>query len=489
MALPSEVLRFGEWLPDLPELDNPGLVLVQNAIPESVVSYGQIRAPEYRGNAMDNRVLAGHWTIAGSGNTTAVFAGTTTNLYRQGADLDWDVVSQSGGYSDIERWDMTSFGNRILAVNGSDAIQAYDVGTDTLFDDISGAPVASTIGLVRDFVVIGNVDGLGENFVQWSGYNNSALWTPSRSTQSGYQPLASDGGRVQAIVEGSEGYVFLENSIYRMTYIGPPRIFQFDEIAPGRGTLAPKSVVRIGQDVFFYDPAGFYRMDLRSLKFTPIGQDKVDQWFTNSVPTSSVVDLQASVDAKRKFVAWSFSNDSSAVHNNHILIYQYELRRWALLVIDHDSISLLPSPSASLDDLGTLLPGGIDDDSISVDSDLYSSGELEFGVFGSNHKGGTLTGDPLPAKFTTAEIGVTMNNFIFTNLQRPYITRGDDTTGSLTVNHRDDLFDPRIGTPPAAITPRGRTEATIRSRYQQYCLSVNGGFEKVFGLEVFRRVE
>ena len=498
MSLPSEMIQFGEWLPDLPALNNPGMTLVENALP-TATSYTQIFEPEYRGDALDSRVLAATWAIAGGGAETAVFAGTGDALYRQTSTAQWDDVSISGGYTaDVGRWDMVSFGRRVIAVTEHENTQYYDVGDSTNFADLPNAPSATAAGLVRDFVVLGDVENLGENYVQWSGFNNSEAWTPSRATQSDFQPLASRGGRVQAIVSGSEGYIFLENTVYRMTYIGPPRIFRFDEIGPGRGTTAPKSVVRLGPYVFYYDPAGFYQLDIRNSQFSSIGQNKVDRWFSENVPAICSVDMQASVDLVNKLIIWAFCTDSSQTANSHILAYHYELRRWTLWVIETDLVTFLPAPSAFLDDLSTLLSpgddamgnlilGNIDDHSISVDSDLFSGAGLGFAVFGPNHKIGTLTGEAaLPARFSTAEYGVGMNNRLKTNLQRPYIDyRPGLTTGEVHVTYRDYLDDPASSTPPHAINARGNTEARVSSRFQQYHLTIRGGFKDVLGLEVF----
>ena len=505
MALPSDMISFGEWLPDLPALNNPGMVLVQNALP-TATSYTSVNAPEYRGDALGDRVLHAHWCIAGGGEATAVFAATEDTLYRQSGSGSWDDVSKSGGYTASKtRWDMAAFGSRLIAVSIDEATQYYDVdGSDanTVFADLPNAPSASTVGLIRDFVVLGDVDDLGENYIQWSGFNNSEAWTSSRTTQSDNQPLASNGGKVQTVVSGSEGYIFLENSVYRMSYVGPPTIFRLDEIAPGRGTPSPKSVVRLGPLIFYYDTAGFYQFDARSNQFRAIGHNKVDRWFRRNTPESCLFDMQASVDPVNKIIVWAFCQDDSSTLYTHLLAYHYELKRWALLLVDVDAISFLPTPSASLDDLSTILSpgddtdgnailGNIDEHSISVDSNLYSGGGLVFSVFGANHKLGTLSGDDvLEAAFVTAEAGAKMNNRILTNRQRPFISfEHGVTSGQVRVSHRDNLSDRQRTTAPSSLDQRGQTYVKIKSRFQQYHLNVAAGFEDVLGLEVFRRVE
>ena len=499
MSLPSGLINFGEWLPDLPALNNPGMVLVQNALP-TVTSYTQVQEPEYRGGAMGERVRNAHWCISGGGIETAVFAGTENSLYRQSGTLQWDNVDKTGGYGDsIERWDLAAFGRRMIAVTNGQVPQYYDVGTSTNFADLPNAPSATCVGLIRDFVMLGDIDNLGENYIQWSGFNNSEAWTPSRSTQSDFQPLASNGGRVQAITSGEVGYIFLENSVYRAVYVGPPTIFRFDEFAPGRGTFAPKSVIRIGPYIYYYDSAGFYRLDARNGQFTSIGHNKVDRWFKREVPPPCVRDMQVSVDQVRKFVVWAFCLDEGQELYTRLLVYHYELNRWCLITVDVDTIASLPAPSASLDDLDTILspgddamgdaiPANVDEQSISVDSELYSGGTSDLIIFSPNHVFGALSGGTaLEARFLTAEYGAFMNDRLYTNRQRMYIGSADGVPlAELSIMYRDNLTDTPSITNPHAMNQNGVTEARRRARFQQFRLDVSDGFDDVLGLEVFQ---
>ena len=497
MARPSEVIRFGEWLPDLPDLDNPGMVVVKNALP-TAVGYTEVLGPEYLGGVLDGRPLAAHWTIAGGGTETAIFVATAESIYRQRGvsqafeAYDWEDLSKSGGYSSsIDRWDMTSFGSRIIAVSRIDPTQFYDVpsGFGVRFADLPNAPKAGTIGVVRDFVVMGNIPDLGENYIQWSGFNNSEAWTPSRATQSDFQPLESGSGKVQKIISGSDGYIFLEGTIYRMTYIGPPRIFQLDQIAPGRGTRAPKSIVRFGHLIYFYEHSGFVELDTRSGRIRPIGQNKVDRWFRNNVPETCAVDMQATIDPSTNNILWAFCTDPPSTEYNTILLYNYRLDRWSMISVPLTLAALLPSPSASLDDLSSIFLQGIDLESINVDSDLFAGGALVMNVFSSSYQIGTMSGSPLSASFITAEYGTRMNNRTSTKRQRPYMTiLPGQTMAQLCIARRDALSRQQEPTTFSPMNDSGQTFAKAKARFLQYHLEVSGGFDDVLGLEVFSRV-
>ena len=83
---------------------------------------------------------------------------------------------------------------------------------------------AKYIAVIRDFVVAGYTEessGTYNQRVKWSGINDSSTWTPSQSTQSGFQDIVGSHGNIQAIVGGeSAGVIFMEKAIYRMEYVG-----------------------------------------------------------------------------------------------------------------------------------------------------------------------------------------------------------------------------------------------------------------------------
>ena len=110
-------------------------------------------------------------------------------------------------------------------------------------------PVGYAIGVVRDFVVLGNTyDGTQHpNRIQWSGLANQALWPQpltqgARAAESGYQDLYAQYGNVQYVAQGEEtGIVFQERGIVRMQYVGGDVVFQFYTFERKRGLVTPKA--------------------------------------------------------------------------------------------------------------------------------------------------------------------------------------------------------------------------------------------------------
>ena len=86
-------------------------------------------------------------------------------------------VSRATAYSTASLWTFTQFGQTLIGANGLDILQAWTVGSSTVFANLNAsAPTAQFVTTVRDFVVTGKT-GSYPNRVQWSDINNATNWT------------------------------------------------------------------------------------------------------------------------------------------------------------------------------------------------------------------------------------------------------------------------------------------------------------------------
>ena len=127
------------------------------------------------------------------------------------------------------------------------------MGTSSAFANLTAIQTAGTVplfkvsGVVRDFLVTGNISG-STNRIQWSGINDISAWT---GKQSDLQDLPGSGGQVVAITSGEVGYVFRQNQIIRMDYVGGATVFRLSVISPNRGAMFGRTVCQDNRRVFF----------------------------------------------------------------------------------------------------------------------------------------------------------------------------------------------------------------------------------------------
>ena len=261
-------VRFGEFLPDLSELGNPGATHAQNVVPHQG-TYRPFPTLAINSNALTARAR-GAIAVQDKSSTVNMFAGDATKLYRNAGGTWTDKSGATYTNATQDNWEFLKWGENVIATNFADVIQIGPLSGASNFTALGGSPPkARHIGAVRGFVVIGNLNDY-PNRVQWSGLEQETSWGTVPGTQADYQDLVGNGGRIQAITSGDIGVVFQERSIWTMEYVGPPLAFRFNEVQTEIGTPAPRSVVRYGNSVYYLSENGFQRYD--------IGGNTVSNW-------------------------------------------------------------------------------------------------------------------------------------------------------------------------------------------------------------------
>ena len=363
----TQRIAFTEWTPDQPSIVE-NLSVARNVIPSSVGFSSFPLALDYSLAASEdlNNAITGKF-----GATNVTFAGGATKLFRlDGGTLALSNVSKSGNYSSVTRWNFTQFGQTVIAANDRNKVQAWTIGSSSLFADLSAAaPVAKYVTVVRDFVVCANLDtGSNSNKVQWSDINDETNWTPGAASQSDFQIIA-DGGAINGIVGGEFGFILMERSLVRMTYIGSPFFFQFDTVSRNLGCREGNSVTNYGSTTYFLSNEGFYSYDGSGIK--AIGSQKIDNWFYNNADPSQFDSMSATVDPVLKIVLWNFktSATSSFAGARLILIYNWQVDKWSYAETDVDYISNTSSIATSSATLESL------NDTYSIQANALTAGQ------------------------------------------------------------------------------------------------------------------
>lgn len=474
-------LPFGEWLPDLPANQNPGALIAKNVLPQ-INSYRSLKSLSSFTDALVSACVGAIWAHD-ENNVVFNFAGDSASLYQLTGGTTWsDVSGLSAPYS-AAAWDFAEFtGNRIIAANENDPMQYFDMGVSSVFADLPNAPQANRVAAVRDFLMVGDIVGLSPQHVQWCGFNNSEIWTPSLAYQSDFQELSGPAGKVQRIIGGEFAAIFTEQGLYRADYVGPPVVFQFDEIERKRGTPAPFSVVRSGAHIWYYGYDGFYVFD--GQRSQEISANRVSNWFANNSALDALDSMRAAVDRRNRMVLWGFRSTVSLPYNNRLIIYNWAADKWSYAEVDTEILAEFVSPGFSLDDLDTPLPGGIDVDSIPIDSDQFAGGELTIQAFDTSHQGATFDGPPLTGVLDTKEIGGEDHNRLFVNSVRPQIESDTGATVTIQSGTRNRLQDNvNFATAKALNSINGEANMRANARYHRFRCNIAGGFNHGSGVK------
>lgn len=458
-------LNFGEWMPDQPGISG-ALTDAKNVVSQAI-GYGPLpTAATFSAAAAENLTTL----VAGKtpANATKLFAAGPTKIYDVSGVGALTNVSKSGGYTpnaNSDRFRFTQFGNVILGTNFSDPVQAYTLGTSTLFADLAGSPpLCRYLTVVRDFVVTAFISAGGTTYpsrVQWSGINDETTWTSSQITQADYQDIP-DGGQIVGIRGGEFGLVFMEKAIHRMSYVGTPFIFQFDNISRGKGCIAASSIAQLQGVTFFLSDDGFYVCDGQTV--TPIGSEKVDRWFFATADESAFDVMSAAVDPVRKLVIWNFKDTFA---QRKLIIYNFKTQKWTYGDAGADYISDASTAATTLEGLDAI-SSSIDALSVSLDSILYMGGKYFLGGTSGAYVV-TYNGQPATGTITTGDVDAGGRSIA--TLARPQIDGGSAT---VAVASRTLLSEvPSYG---AAVAADSENRVSLRSngRYHRFKVTPTG---------------
>jgi len=413
--------------------------------------------------------------------TIATVPTTTTFTYtKTGTDIpsaaDTGTVTFLYTTPTNQRWRFTQFGNVLVAANGGNRLQGYNVNTSSTFQDLaSDAPQARYVTVVRDFVVSGYINSstVYPNRVQWSALGDESSWANSATTQADFQDIP-DGGSVVGVTGGEFGLVFMDRSIHRMSYIGSPLVFQFDNISRNQGCYEPNSIIQYGGTSFFLSDDGFYACDGQQI--IPIGNEKVNRYFFSDVDEGALNLMSAAVDPARKLVIWAYASQASATVDK-LLIYNYQTNKWTSGTTNASRIASSSTPSVALEGLDVF--GNLDTIPTSFDSRIWLGGKMQFaGV--RNTKIITFSGANNTAYIETGDIEMPGVTSAIT-LAKPIVDNG---SGSVALFSRRLLSEQVIFGSQTAADAENRVSLRGVGRYHRLQLTPTGQWTNTVGIDV-----
>ena len=520
----------GEFLPDIQERDNPGVLRTENVFPR-ISSYIPAKGLVADTGALNERARGGA-TLKGFSGLSNTYAGDRTELYTL-QNGNWLTATgalapgDDGPYvlQDEDIWQFIQFQDNVIASNGNDPLQ-IQLGLSGDFADIvpnvtngGEVPTAKYITIVKNFIVTGNQSG-NQNEVIWGGIGKYDVWEPTFEL-AGTQILQRGGVITGVAGPGEYGIVFCEHSIYRMNFQGAPFGFSFDEVAPGRGTSIPGSIAQYGRQIYYIDTDGFYVFDGADAK--PIGSNKLNAHFAQDLDYANKHRVTSLVDFERNLVMWAYPGEGNIDGlPNKILSYDWTTGKWAgpiigttaqplgvelLLYATADSPTLLDdfltdnfpqyaplipcidNCTGTLEDLDADYNGfgqvgyEISMEQVLVDSPSFLGGIPKVSAFDKDHKHATFVGPILPAVIESGEYSLNEGGRVTIMGLRPLV-EGDAPNIAVKIGTRDQTHGPITWSQPVTPNPvTGRADFRIDARYHRFRIEVDGDYRHIFAGE------
>ena len=391
---------------------------------------------------------------------------TTTNFYG-GTPL-------TGSATDYITF--TQFGNYVIASNGVDAPQYYLMGTSTAFTDLSTISTSGTVptfkvsGVIRDFLVTGNHTN-NSNRIQWSGINDISTWA-SGTKQSDLQDLPGSGGQITHITSGEISYIFRQNQIVRMDYVGGATVFRLSVISPNRGAVNGRTVCQDNRRVFFYADDGFF--EINGDQVISIGAEKVNRFFDTDLNKAFSDRICAAVDPFNQLALWLYPSAGNTSNTtgicDKVLIYNYATQKWSTAEANASTI-FSQFVGAYTVELMDIISGNLDQINIALDTDFWNGGQLLLGAIDNNYKAAIFSGTANEGEIETSE------RELFPGLRsnitgiRPIV----DATATVTIKTRDRLADAANESSSVSMNSTGINPVRQSGRYVKINVKIPSG--------------
>ena len=370
----------------------------------------------------------------------------------------------------------TQFGNYVIVSNGVDPAQFYLMGTSSAFADLSTIGTSGTVpvfkcsGVIRDFLVTGNHVG-ASNRIQWSGINDITTWE-SGTKQSDLQDLPGSGGQIVHITSGEIGYVFRQNQIIRMDYVGGATVFRLSVISPNRGAVYGRTVCQDNRRVFFYADDGFF--EVNGDQVTAIGAEKVNRFFDLDLNKAFSDRIVAATDPFNQLAIWLYPSSADTSNTtgicDKVLIYNYATQKWSTATTNASTI-FSQFVGAYTVELMDIISENLDNINISLDTDFWSGGQLLLGAIDSDYKAAIFSGTDNIGEIETTELELfpgTRSSIIGV---RPIV----DATATVTLKTRDRLADSATESTSSSMNSTGINPVRQSGRYVKVNVKIPSG--------------
>lgn len=306
-----------------------GTVSYANATTAAYVSGGTIdgkfEVPENSGN-----VRFKYWNgigplPAGTGYGIGPYGG---GAYGSGIPQ----VAGSGVPINAVDWTLDNWGEQLIAcpLNGPIFIWSPTSG-DPVAVNIPQAPTVNQGAFVampqRQIIAWGSTfDGIADPMlIRWCDVNNYNSWTALITNQAGSYRLPKGSKVIQCLQGPQQGLIWTDLSLWAMQYVGPPYVYQFNEVGVNCGLIGRKAAGSMNGVIYWMGQSQFFRFAGDGVQ--PIRCPIWDVVFQD-LDTNNLDKIRIATNSRFGEVSWFYPTVSNGGEVSHYVKYNILLDQW-----------------------------------------------------------------------------------------------------------------------------------------------------------------
>jgi hypothetical protein len=229
-------------------------------------------------------------------------------------------------------WTLDNWGEVLIACPLNQAIYSWSPTNNTpIASVLRGSPTVNNGVLVampqRQIIAWGSTNNGVQDplLIRWCDVENYNQWAPLLTNQAGSYRIPKGSRIVQCIQGPQQTLVWTDVAIWAMQYVGPPYVYQINEIGTGCGLIGRKAAASLGGIVYWMGQSQFYR-----LAGTGVEPIKCPIWdvIFQDLDTSNVDKIRIAPNSQFGEITWYYPTKSNGGEVSHYVKYNVVLDQW-----------------------------------------------------------------------------------------------------------------------------------------------------------------
>jgi hypothetical protein len=229
-------------------------------------------------------------------------------------------------------WTLDNWGQILIANPLGGPIYSWDPTTGTAVANVIVAAPTTNQGMFvampqRQIIAWGSTfTGISDPLlVRWCDVNNYDDWTATLTNQAGSYRIPKGSRLVQCIQGPQQGLLWTDLGIWAMQYVGPPYVYQFNELGTGCGLIGRKAAGSMNGVVYWMGQSQFYRLSGSGVE--PIRCPIWDVVFQD-LDTTNLDRIRIAPNSRFGEITWYFPTYGNGGENEGYVKYNINLDQW-----------------------------------------------------------------------------------------------------------------------------------------------------------------
>ena len=234
--------------------------------------------------------------------------------------------------SNIEDWSLDNWGETLIAAPLDGPIYEWSPSannpTATIIPEAPQVNEGCFVAMPqRQIIAYGSTfNGVKDPLlIRWCDVSDYNSWTALVTNQAGSYRIPKGSKIIQGIQGPQQGLLWTDLAVWAMQYVGPPYVYQFNELGTGCGLIGRKAAGSVNGVVYWMGQSQFFRLAGNGVE--PIRCPIWDVIFQD-LDTDNLSKIRIAPNSRFVEVSWFYPTRSNGGEVSHYVKYNFILDQW-----------------------------------------------------------------------------------------------------------------------------------------------------------------